>query len=91
MGNKFAFSGIGLSGIKADVASDLKDIKDTKKYDLLFEVRNTLLTKYDGEIDDEQLLQAAIKGMTSSLKDPYTVFMNKENIKLLLIKVKVIL
>lgn len=81
LGNKFAFSGIGLSGIKADVASDLKDIKDTNKYDLLFEVRNTLLTKYDGEIDDEQLLQAAIKGMTSSLKDPYTVFMDKDEYK----------
>ncbi|MBU3108103.1 S41 family peptidase [Clostridium gasigenes] len=73
LGNRFAFSGISLNSINKEVASE---IKDTKKYDLLFEVRNTLLSKYDGEIDDEQLLQAAIKGMTLSLQDPYTVFMN---------------
>lgn len=78
LGNKLAFSGIGLKGIKSDVAEDLKEIKDTEKYNLLFEVRNTLLSKFDGEIDDEQLLQAAIKGMTLSLQDPYTVFMNAE-------------
>lgn len=81
LGNKFAFSRLGLKGISSDVSNDIKDIKDTKKYDLLFEVRDTLLSKYDGEIDDEQLLQAAIKGMTLSLQDPYTVFMNAEEYK----------
>lgn len=81
LGNKFAFSALGLKSIKSDVAEDLKAIEDTEKYNLLFEVRNTLLSKFDGEIDDEQLLQAAIKGMTLSLQDPYTVFMNAEEYK----------
>lgn len=78
LGNEFAFSGIRLNGINSDVANDIKDIRDIDKYSLFFEVRNALLTKYDGEIDDDQLLQAAIKGMTLSLQDPYTVFMNGE-------------
>jgi len=81
LGNKFAFSGFGLKAIKPDIAEDLKAIEDTEKYNLLFEVRNTLLSKFDGEIDDKKLLQAAIKGMTLSLQDPYTVFMNAEEYK----------
>lgn len=81
LGSKFALTDMGLKGLKPEVAEDLKSIEDTKKYDLLFEVRNTILSKYDGEIDDEKLLQGAIKGMTASLQDPYTVFMNAEEYK----------
>lgn len=81
MGNIFAFNGLSLKNVSEDVAKDLSDIKDVKKYDLLFQVRDTLLAKYDGEIDDNALLEAAIKGMTQSLKDPYTVFMNADEYK----------
>lgn len=81
LGSKFEFSSIRLKGINSDVAEDVKDINDTEKYDLLFEVRKELLAKYDGEIDDQKLLEAAIKGMTLSLEDPYTVFMNAEEFK----------
>lgn len=76
VGNVFAFSGVSLKSVSKEVTGDLKEIKDVKKYDLLFQVRDTLLSKYDGEIDDNDLLEAAIKGMTKSLNDPYTVFMN---------------
>ncbi|MGL5378414.1 S41 family peptidase [Clostridium sp.] len=76
LGNRFAFNGIILRGLDQSVAEDIKDIGDTSKYNLLFQVRDALLAKYDGEIDDEVLLEAAIKGMTMSLNDPYTVFMN---------------
>lgn len=44
----------------------------------LFEVRNQLYKYYDGSINDSTLVEGAIKGMTSSLNDPYTVFMNKK-------------
>lgn len=81
LGNRFAFSGVSLKGLKPEVAKDINDIEDTKKYDLFFQVRNTLLSKYDGEIDDDMLMEAAIKGMTASLKDPYTIFMNSEEYK----------
>lgn len=78
LGNKFAFGGIGLNSI---ITGTSEEVRDNEKYKLLFDVRDTLLTKYDGEIDDEQLLQSAIKGMTASLQDPYTVFMNAEEYK----------
>ncbi|WP_278601233.1 S41 family peptidase, partial [Clostridium tertium] len=81
MGNIFAFNGLSLKNVSEDVAKDLNDIKDVKKYDLLFQVRDALLAKYDGEIDDNVLLESAIKGMTQSLKDPYTVFMNASEYK----------
>ena len=81
LGNVLAINGITIRDISKDVMSDLSDIKDVKKYELLFQVRNALLAKYDGEIDDEKLLESAIKGMTDSLNDPYTVFMNAEEYK----------
>lgn len=48
------------------------------KFEKLFEVRNDLYKYYYGNIDDNVLIEGAIKGMTESLNDPYTVFMNKK-------------
>jgi carboxyl-terminal processing protease len=80
-GNSLALSGIRFRNSSSQAMGDLSEINDVQKYQLLFQVRDTLLAQYDGEIDDSQLLEAAIKGMTSSLNDPYTVFMNKEEYK----------
>lgn len=80
-GNNLALRGLTLSSVNGTVSKDLGNIKDVKKYELLFTVREALLAKYDGEIDDTTLLEAAIKGMTNSLNDPYTVFMNTEEYK----------
>ncbi|WP_406542020.1 S41 family peptidase [Clostridium ljungdahlii] len=44
----------------------------------LFEIRSQLYKYYDGPINNATLVEGAIKGMTSSLNDPYTVFMNKK-------------
>ena len=81
MGNILAFNGLSLISVSDSVANDVSEVKDVKKYELLFQVRDALLTKYDGEIDDDTLLESAIKGMTKSLNDPYTVFMNAEEYK----------
>lgn len=48
------------------------------KFQKLFLVRNKLYEYYDGKISDDVLVEGAIKGMTNSLNDPYTVFMNKQ-------------
>ena len=48
------------------------------KFQKLFDVKNQLYKYYDGAISDDVLLEGAIKGMTDSLNDPYTVFMNKK-------------
>lgn len=76
LGSAFTSGSIGLRNVSEAVAKDVSEIKDVKKYDLLFEVRENLLLRYNGEIDDNALLEAAIKGMTDSLNDPYTLFMN---------------
>ena len=81
IGNVFAFNGLSLVSVTEDVAKDITEVKDVEKYELLFQVREALITKYDGEIDDDALLEAAIKGMTDSLGDPYTVFMNSAEYK----------
>ncbi|MBV7271596.1 S41 family peptidase [Clostridiaceae bacterium UIB06] len=64
---------ITMFGTKAYISST-----QLAKFDKLFEIRNTLYKYYDGNINDADLLEGAIKGMTSALNDPYTVFMNKK-------------
>lgn len=79
LGNYMATKGVFLVKTSDDVIkSTATQINDTEKYAALFAVRDTLIEKFDGEIDDNKLLEGAIKGMTDSLDDPYTVFMNKE-------------
>lgn len=53
-------------------------ISRTSDFAKLFEVRSELHKYYDGTINDADLEEGAIKGMTSALNDPYTVFMNKK-------------
>lgn len=64
---------ITLFGTKAYISSN-----ESAKFDKLFEIRNTLYKYYDGNINDADLVEGAIKGMTAALNDPYTVFMNKK-------------
>lgn len=78
LGNYISRLGI-VFGNNGDVYSSvLKDINDVEKYETLFEVREDLITLYDGELDDKVMLEGAIKGMVNSLGDPYTVYMNSE-------------
>lgn len=78
-GNYMATRGLFLVKIPStDVQNTAKQINDKSKYSALFTVRDTLIEKFDGEIDDNKLLIGAIKGMTNSLDDPYTVFKTPE-------------
>lgn len=45
------------------------------------EARNILQNSYYENIDTNKLVEGAIAGMTDSLKDPYTVYYNKEQMK----------
>ena len=60
------------------VKSTAEQLNDRSKYAALFQVRDKLIEKFDGDVDDNKLLEAAIKGMTNSLDDKYTMFMNKD-------------
>lgn len=52
-----------------------------RKFDKLFSVEENLYKFYDGKIGDAALVEGATKGMTDSLKDPYTVYMNQDEWK----------
>ncbi|WP_461205956.1 S41 family peptidase [Clostridium sp. DL1XJH146] len=51
------------------------------KFEKLFIVKANIENKYDGEIDEDALVDGAIKGMTNALGDPYTVYYNEEDYK----------
>lgn len=61
------------SGMLINEYSSSKDIKDS-----LDEVRTVLESKYKGELDDENMKQAAIKGYVDGVGDDYTQFLDKK-------------
>ena len=50
-----------------------KTYDEVSKFQKLFIVKKNLESFYDGTIDEKALVDGAVKGMTESLKDPYTV------------------
>lgn len=84
LGNYMATKGLFLIKTSDNVKSTASQLNDASKYSALFTVRDTLIEKYDGEIDDNALLEGAIKGMTNALNDPYTVFMNDDEFEKLM-------
>jgi len=47
-------------------------------FDKLFQVREVINTQYYQAVDQEVLLEGAIRGMVNAVGDPYTVFFNQE-------------
>ena len=78
VGNRLTARGILPITSKSDVQKTFKDIKDIDKYSKVFSVRDQIYKYYDGEINEEKLVEGAIKGMAMGLEDPYTYYMNKE-------------
>ncbi|SHH58063.1 S41 family peptidase [Clostridium grantii] len=58
-----------------------EEYNDLMQFSKLFTVKDNIERFYDGEINQDVLVDGAIKGMTSSLEDPYTVYMNNEDYK----------
>lgn len=54
------------------------DYDDYTKFKKMYDIKSLLYKYYDGKISDSVLEEGAIKGLASSLNDPYTVFMNKK-------------
>ena len=59
---------IGLSSSQASNS-------EVRQFATLFEVKHELEKNYDGDIDQDKLVEGAVKGMTASLQDPYTLYM----------------
>ncbi|GAE88649.1 S41 family peptidase [Acetivibrio straminisolvens] len=54
------------------------DFENIKKYN---EVKRLLNTYYYEEVNQNDMLEGSIAGMVSALKDPYTVYFTKEQMK----------
>lgn len=78
LGNRLTAKGILPMTTNKDLKASFKGIKEISQYKELFEVREELYRYYDGKIDEEKLVEGAIKGMTMGLGDPYTYYMNKD-------------
>lgn len=74
----FIFSGKALS---MDLFSNVK--VDTFNTDKIVQIKELLKQSYLKGTDDQKLLDGAIEGMTNSLGDPYTVYMNKKEFETL--------
>lgn len=76
IGDRFS---VNLSGDKVEISK--ADYNDIMKFQKLFAVRYDLHKYYNGKVDDNKLVSGAINGMTNSLKDPYTVYMDQSQSK----------
>lgn len=81
VGNVAARFGFFIGPNASEYSKAVKYSQDYSKYSGLFEARQTLIDNYNGDVEDDILLDGAIKGMTASLKDPYTVYMTKDEYK----------
>lgn len=70
---------VSLSSDKVEISK--ADYNEIMKFQKLFAVRYDLYKYYNGKIDDKTLVKGAINGMTNSLKDPYTVYMDQSESK----------
>lgn len=78
LGNTLAINGVIFKNAPQKAVVDLSSVGDTEKYKYLFTLRDIIYSKYDGDIDDQKLLEGAMKGMAEAVNDPYTVYMNQE-------------
>lgn len=78
LGNTLATNGIIFKSSPEKAMADLSSVGDTDRYKYLFALRDLIYAKYDGEIDDQKLLEGAMKGMAAAVKDPYTVYMTAD-------------
>ncbi len=61
-----------------DLNAALSQYSGVLKFKKLFEVKELLEKYYYEDIDEDKMIEGAIKGLTESLEDPYTVFMNQK-------------
>ncbi|NEZ46722.1 S41 family peptidase [Clostridium niameyense] len=66
---------------KGKVIIGAKQYEDIVKYQRVFLIRNQIYKYYDGKINENDMVEGAVKGMTAALKDPYTVFMSAKEYK----------
>ena len=61
-----------------------KNVTWSKGVTIIQDEYNSIAKKYSKEINESDLLHAAMKGMVASVKDPYTVFLDPKEYRLLM-------
>lgn len=56
------------------------DVSSDSKLDTFIQNYNYIVDNYYGEVDEDKLLDAALAGMLEALDDPYTVYINEEQV-----------
>ncbi|NCC78490.1 MAG: S41 family peptidase [Clostridia bacterium] len=64
-----------------DIIDNGTPVVGDSSFDKLYEVRDVINSQYYQDIDQDALVEGAIKGMVNSVGDPYTVFFNAEEYK----------
>lgn len=79
LGNISSALGVGIKGFNGlySIPTTIKS-EDVSKFKTLFEVKSYLEELYNGEINEEDLVHGAVKGMTAALNEPYTIYMTSE-------------
>lgn len=76
MYNKFSSTYINIGNTTSTTGTTKSDYKDLVK---TLEAFKTMINqKYIGEVDEEQMIEGAIKGFVEGLGDPYTEYLSKE-------------
>lgn len=82
VGTAAFFGGSLFGSLNSDkVISNETPAASDDTFDKLFEVRDILNSQYYQNIDQDVLLEGAIKGMVNAVGDPYTVFFNPDEYK----------
>lgn len=77
-GNRLTAKGVLPMTTDKELNRTFKNVENIDQYGELFAIRDEIYRYYDGEIDEKNLVEGAIKGMTMGLDDPYTYYMNKD-------------
>lgn len=70
--------GIIVGGIITSSKSEVKGSRVSKELQEFVTTYNNILDNYYDKVSEKELVNAAIKGMVSSLDDPYSLYMNND-------------
>ncbi|MEH6948461.1 S41 family peptidase [Bacillus sp. JJ634] len=71
--------GLYWTSFQKDSGQQSKQIgNEVEEWDKIEQAYHLILNQYVEKVESDQLIEGAIQGMVSTLKDPYSVYMNKE-------------
>lgn len=81
---KLTFIALALAGVAVAVSIATGFVRNTgalDQLDAIIDVRHLLVTRYVEEPDQQEMIQGAIRGMIEAVDDPYTVFLEREELE----------